>query len=591
VAAHLNLGEFYISQGRLEAGRAEFEKAAALDPKSIEARTDLANYYSSQNSPDEAEAQYRTAVQANPDSAAARRALADFYSGRHRWEDAERTFKDYVGLEHNSPEARMTLVKFYQDSGRIGQARALLQQLLQESPGFQPAQLQLGQMALEENKYDEADRIATGILKDRPKEPEALLLLAQADVGRNQPVKAIPLLESAQRMEPGLPVIHYWKGVAYRQQGDLDLAQHSFEQAVGLDDRFSDALVALAEVSLERGLVEVALQYAQHSLALEPGRPDALLAAGHAQADLEQFGRAEATFEQYVRARPDSAEGALRLGAVYMMERKNDAAERQFERSLALDPKQTQALSDLVTLDRERGRDQQAIARVRRQIDGGETAELDDLLALTYFQMHQFQDAEQALNRSLQIDSSNFNTYMMLGALYEAENSLDRAVSQLQRAATLNAKNAALWTTLGSLQEREGKIADAERSYQNALKADANAAVAANNLAWLYCQNGGDLDKALELANRARQAAPRQANVSDTLAWIMYKRKLFAAAIPLLREAVGRDPNRASFRVHLAASLLAAGQKDSARTELETALRLDGRLRQSEDVRRILASL
>jgi tetratricopeptide (TPR) repeat protein len=76
------------------------------------------------------------------------------------------------------------------------------------------------------------------------------------------------------------------------------------------------------------------------------------------------------------------------------------------------------------------------------------------------------------------------------------------------------------------------------------LAIDANAAVAANNLASLYCEYGGDMDKAVELARRAKEALPKVATVSDTLGWIYYKRELFDSAIPLLQEAVRQEPNK-----------------------------------------------
>ena len=43
---------------------------------------------------------------------------------------------------------------------------------------------------------------------------------------------------------------------------------------------------------------------------------------------------------------------------------------------------------------------------------------------------------------------------------------------------------------LGLLLHAQGKPADAVRHYEKALEANPNAATAANNLAWLYAENG-----------------------------------------------------------------------------------------------------
>jgi Flp pilus assembly protein TadD len=156
----------------------------------------------------------------------------------------------------------------------------------------------------------------------------------------------------------------------------------------------------LGQLALSRGLSDVALRYAQQALAQDPKRADPLLLAGSAHANLKDLGKAEEEFQQFIQLRPDSAEGPLRLGSVYLVQRRFDLAEREFEKSLALDPKQMQALSDLVTLYRLQGQNEKAIARIRQQIDHGETAELDNLLGWAYTQVRQFQPAEQALKRA-----------------------------------------------------------------------------------------------------------------------------------------------------------------------------------------------
>jgi tetratricopeptide (TPR) repeat protein len=71
------------------------------------------------------------------------------------------------------------------------------------------------------------------------------------------------------------------------------------------------------------------------------------------------------------------------------------------------------------------------------------------------------------------------------------------------------------------------------------------------------------------------------------LGWVYYKRKLYDSAVPLIQEAVRQEPNKASYRFHLAASLLGAGKKAQAHEELDAALRLDASLRQSKDYQRV----
>ena len=55
------------------------------------------------------------------------------------------------------------------------------------------------------------------------------------------------------------------------------------------------------------------------------------------------------------------------------------------------------------------------------------------------------------------------------------------------------------------LQEAQGKTADAEAGYKRVLAIDPLAAIAANNLAWLYVASERNLDEAMQYAQTAQQ--------------------------------------------------------------------------------------
>jgi Flp pilus assembly protein TadD len=181
----------------------------------------------------------------------------------------------------------------------------------------------------------------------------------------------------------------------------------------------------------------------------------------------------------------------------------------------------------------------------------------------------------------------------LLTTLYTREKSLDKAIAELEVATRLSPRQAGAWTVLGMLYKEQGDVEKATLAYKKALEIDPAAAIAANNLAWIYCEReqGGDLDAALDLARRARQALPNLSTVSDTLGWIYCKRQLYDSAVPLLQEAVRNEPQNGEYRFHLATSLLGAGRKLQAQEELNTALKLNDGLRKRPDVQKVLGQL
>ena len=78
---------------------------------------------------------------------------------------------------------------------------------------------------------------------------------------------------------------------------------------------------------------------------------------------------------------------------------------------------------------------------------------------------------------------------------------------------------------------------------------------------------------ALNLAQNAKQQLPELPSVSDILAWIYYLRGNYRIALPLLRDCVQKAPDHAIYRYHLGMAELADGDKRSARSELESALK------------------
>ena len=111
------------------------------------------------------------------------------------------------------------------------------------------------------------------------------------------------------------------------------------------------------------------------------------------------------------------------------------------------------------------------------------------------------------------------------------------------------------------------------KRYEHALQIDASMALAANNLAYLYSEHGGDMDRALTLAQTANQLVPGNPDIADTLAWIYYKREHYGLALPLLTDAAKKAPENAAVQLHLGLTLYKTGDKAHSRQELEHAVK------------------
>ena len=104
---------------------------------------------------------------------------------------------------------------------------------------------------------------------------------------------------------------------------------------------------------------------------------------------------------------------------------------------------------------------------------------------------------------------------------------------------------------------------------------DPRAAVASNNLAWMYAEKGENLDLALKLAQAAKAELPDVAEVNDTLGFVYLKKNLPRAGDPAAAGGGGEGRRRSpAYRVRLGQAYAMTGDKVKARAELEQAVKL-----------------
>jgi tetratricopeptide (TPR) repeat protein len=127
---------------------------------------------------------------------------------------------------------------------------------------------------------------------------------------------------------------------------------------------------------------------------------------------------------------------------------------------------------------------------------------------------------------------------------------------------------------LGMIYENEKDYDKAKGYYLKALQINPNFAPAANNLAYIYAEKGGNIDEALNLAQKAKEQVPDDPHVSDTLGWIYYKKNIPTRAIVYLEEANEKVPNQPMVKYHLGMSYYKNGNMDLAKKELNEALKL-----------------
>jgi Tfp pilus assembly protein PilF len=213
------------------------------------------------------------------------------------------------------------------------------------------------------------------------------------------------------------------------------------------------------------------------------------------------------------------------------------------------------------------------------------------LAARTYAMDRDLVRAEQTLRKVIEVDATVLEAYSALGQIYMATNRLQEALQEFEALATRRPKSIGAHTMVATILHVQNRIEEARDRYKLVLAIDARSPVAANNLAWIYAETGGNLDVAVDLALAARAVLPDHASVNDTLGWVYYKKDRPLQAIPAFRDSVAGSPQNPVYHFHLGLAYAKAGEPAKARVALEQALRLKPDFPGADEARRTLATV
>ena len=590
-ATYTNLGEIQLGRGQRDAAEAAFKRAVELAPKTALARLSLANFYWVTGQLPGAEEQLNAALAAEPDNPLVHRTAATFYLATNRRDEAEPHLKRVYEITKTTASALM-LADYYVAQKREADARRTLEPLASATETAAQADVRLAILDRAAGHPEEATKRIDRVLGANAKDLQALLLRSSFLMSDGQLDKALEAATAAAQAHPEAVGAFYMVGRVQAARRQADAAVAAYQQVLRLNPLAADAKIAIARLQLANGQTASSVDMAQEALKSAPDNADARLVLVQGLIRNGDLDRAQADLDILKARYPNSAAVQVQVGMLLGRRNNKPEARAAFERALQMQPDALEAVGGLVALDLSEHRLPDARARADRLNQSATTPIVGLMLAgRTYAAVGDLAAAERTFRKILAADPSYLAVYGALGQLYAKQGRLDEALAEFDALAAKDAKPVAALTLAGMILESQGKTADAQRRFERAIQIDAEAPVAANNLAWIYVQNGGNLDVALQLAQTAQRKLPKLAEVNDTLGFIYYKKKLPALAVPALRASVDTDPGNPGYQYHLGLAYVQAGDAAQARQSLTKALSLKSDFKGADDARAVLESL
>ena len=359
-AAHRGLGAICFASARREEGLAHLERAVALAPQDIAARSALANAYATLGRFESAAAECRAALAFAPHTVELHYLLGRVLRDGGWIADARAEFVAVLALDARHAASAHQLGRILEDEGDIPAAIEAWRLIATLEPQRAGIRYRLGRLLRGRDDAAAAQAFGEAVRLD-PNHAEALAELGSLHLQGGERATAIALYRRALAAKPGLAEAAINLSVALLAEGSAAEAKRAAEAALAAKPDMPAARVALGRAELALGAAAAALAQFEAVSIAHPEDTDALFLASAAAFESGDRARAIAMLRQLVALKPDFSEAWSNLGTALSREGLTVEAEAAIRRAIALDPRRAGYRQSLGSLLSQLGRDTEAL--------------------------------------------------------------------------------------------------------------------------------------------------------------------------------------------------------------------------------------
>jgi len=576
-----------IKQGKyeeaVEEARAALDRAAD-DPRALGA---LVEALLAAGRRDEAVAAASDFFDANPTSQVAALTLMRLLAGGGQTDEAVAVGKRFLELGEADAKVRTEIISVLKQAGRTKEAERFVLSHPTSEPGYAES-LALLDVYVDASEEQKALELGARILEEYPLDVQAAFQV----VGRLARGLGD---ETAERFAREFAAAHesdhralYALARVFGARGETEKASEAYLELARAGAPYGDVYEGAALHLLEKGAIYDA------ALLLLDGVENGFLSDPET---IRQRFTDKAADPASAAARLEQAAGDYDSALTLLYELVADlysAAERyeeaeSFYRKALEDP--VEKLTDYVGLAIALYRQEkvgEAIELVEDLIDSGRGAPpLVRMLVAMLSGDRRYREAARLARKLIAETPTDVDNRLALVGIYVDQGDFDSAEEQLNIARDLAEGDEETLLRvryyLGIVYDEQGRDSLAVSMWQANLSAAPDDADSNNALAYHWAERGENLEKALELVNKALEQEPESAAYIDTLGWIYYRMGRYEEAVRELRRAAEKmaDPEILD---HLGDALSAAGDISGALDAWRRALEAGPRFTRRDEI-------
>lgn len=576
------LADLEASRENFPAVEQQLKQVVTLEPKNFSHHSRLARFYLSRKDLPKAEASWRDAIAAfakdQADDTAPRLALIDLLWSQRGEEAGLKEMQAMLAKAPDDAELKLAIGGYLERQGKAEQAEQLYREVAKDAEkdavGLS-ARNRLAAAYLKRNDVSRAQALIAEVLEENPRDNEALILRGNMALQRGDTSTAITDLRAVLRDQPSSTPVLRALAQAHLQNNEIALAEETLRGALQSNPGELPTRKALVQLLLQQGKADQARLILDPVTGAQGGSddPEILDAQFKAQLATQDFAAAQQTAEKAQQLRPKAAMGWYYAGLVAEAQKNLDLARQHYETALELQPQVGEPLTALVRLDVVAKDSPRALARLSKVIERApNNVVAHNLSGELLVAARQPEAAIEAFEKTIEFAPGWWTPYRGLALAQMSRKQNEAAIAAFKRGIE-RTQAGALSIDLAALHERLGKPDEAINVYEQWVARDPKSLAAAKNLAMLllnYREDRASLQRATQLAESL--AVSNEPAMLETRGWAKYKNGDFEGAVNLLREAAASSRQSATVRYHLGMAQLRAGDKASARENLQAAL-------------------
>ena len=573
----LMLAKLYYKQGLKTETEGEFNKLIGINPDSILHYKRLVEFYLLDKQIDKAENVLRMAVKQMPDDEKPQFLLIDFLARQY---NVDKAIDELTVLIDKTPEAyglHFKLASLQLEKKDLVASEATLKKIVEldrlGASGIK-ARNGLARLYASTKRVDQAQKLIAAVLKENPRDVQALTLRGQFAFADKDVNGAIADFRSALVGQPKNIELLKLLSSAQVVNNDIELAIENMQKVVSVAPKDVAARLQVVDLLFRSGKTLQAESDILEALELDPKNIKTLDYLFKIRMAQKEWAQAQDVSEKIRTLGEDPAKGYYLSGRAFQADKRWQKSIEAFKQVLAIKPGYVEPLTQMVKSYLLLEQSDNALTYLQDVVNNQKAHFVAyNLMGELYLRSKNLEKAEKAFRQVVEIKPEWHSGYRNLALLALINKDKATAIDTLKNGIEKTKGSIGLVDLLASIYKKDGNNHKIIALYEQAYLQHPNSIVVVNNLASFLSEYGETKD-ALDRAEKI--AAPLEkstnANLLDTVGWVAYKQGHYEKAKTILESAIALGGSVAEINYHMGMVYYQLGNSDSAQIFLKKAL-------------------